>query len=104
MPVGASAMGSLYRTDDDRYQALFGQSLTTPLFGVEVPVMAHQAADRKKRTGAAMVCTFGDTTDVELGSSRVRPNLIQAKESLLCQSHQLTRCRITCVGSRQPST
>ena len=36
----------------------------TPLFGVEVPVLAHELADPEKGTGIAMICTFGDTTDV----------------------------------------
>ncbi|HEX8804100.1 MAG TPA: valine--tRNA ligase, partial [Acidimicrobiales bacterium] len=50
--------------DDERYQPLFGSRVTTPLFGVEVPVVAHELADPDKGTGAAMICTFGDTTDV----------------------------------------
>ena len=51
--------------DDERYQPLFGQKrATTPLFGVEVPIVAHRLADPEKGTGIAMVCTFGDTTDV----------------------------------------
>ena len=43
---------------------LFGSTVTTPLFGVEVPVMAHELADPDKGTGMAMICTFGDVTDV----------------------------------------
>ena len=50
--------------DDERYRELLGQTLMTPLFGVEVPVVAHEAAKPEKGSGAAMVCTFGDTTDV----------------------------------------
>ena len=50
--------------EDERYRHLFGQNLTTPLFGVDVPVVAHEAADPEKGSGAAMVCTFGDSTDV----------------------------------------
>jgi valyl-tRNA synthetase len=50
--------------DDERYQPLFGQRATTPLFGVSVPIVAHELADPEKGTGAAMICTFGDTTDV----------------------------------------
>ncbi|MFG2191257.1 valine--tRNA ligase [Streptomyces sp. NPDC048639] len=50
--------------DDARYRELFGTSVRTPLFGVEVPVLAHEAADPEKGSGIAMVCTFGDTTDV----------------------------------------
>jgi valyl-tRNA synthetase len=50
--------------DDARYQALFGSYVTTPLFGVRVPVKAHALADPEKGTGVAMICTFGDVTDV----------------------------------------
>jgi valyl-tRNA synthetase len=50
--------------DDERYAALFGTKATTPLFGVPVPILAHRLADPEKGTGIAMVCTFGDTTDV----------------------------------------
>ena len=49
---------------DERYQPLFGTSVRTPLFGVEVPVKAHELADPEKGSGIAMICTFGDTTDV----------------------------------------
>ena len=50
--------------DDKRYQPLFGKSVTSPLFGVEVPIVAHHLAQQDKGTGIAMVCTFGDVTDV----------------------------------------
>ena len=50
--------------DDERYQPLFGKTVKSPLFGVEVPVMAHHLAQKDKGTGIAMVCTFGDVTDV----------------------------------------
>ena len=50
--------------DDARYRPLLGRSVRTPLFGVRVPIVAHPLADPDKGTGAAMICTFGDTTDV----------------------------------------
>ena len=50
--------------DDERYKALFGTEVITPLFGVRVPVKAHALADPEKGSGIAMICTFGDTTDV----------------------------------------
>ena len=49
---------------DPRYAGLVGSAVRTPLFGVEVPVVAHELADPEKGSGIAMVCTFGDTTDV----------------------------------------
>jgi valyl-tRNA synthetase len=50
--------------DDERYRPLFGKTARTPLFGVEVPIVAHELAAPDKGTGIAMICTFGDTTDV----------------------------------------
>jgi valyl-tRNA synthetase len=50
--------------DDDRYRDLVGTTAATPLFGVPVPMLAHRLADPAKGTGLAMICTFGDLTDV----------------------------------------
>ena len=50
--------------DDERYQPMFGKAVKTPLFGVEVPVLAHHLAQKDKGSGIAMICTFGDVTDV----------------------------------------
>ncbi|MGH8932659.1 MAG: valine--tRNA ligase [Egibacteraceae bacterium] len=50
--------------EDERYAALLGTVVRTPLFGVEVPVLGHPLAQPGKGTGLAMVCTFGDVTDV----------------------------------------
>jgi valyl-tRNA synthetase len=50
--------------DDDRYKDLFGTTVKSPLFGVEVPVVAHRLAQIDKGSGIAMICTFGDLTDV----------------------------------------
>jgi valyl-tRNA synthetase len=50
--------------DDARFSPLFGSTVRTPVFGVEVPVLAHPLAEPDKGSGIAMVCTFGDLTDV----------------------------------------
>jgi valyl-tRNA synthetase len=50
--------------DDDRYKDKFGTTVRTPLFDVEVPILAHPLAEPDKGAGIAMVCTFGDLTDV----------------------------------------
>jgi valyl-tRNA synthetase len=49
---------------DERFGPLVGTRVVTPLFGAEVPVVAHELADPEKGTGIAMICTFGDLTDV----------------------------------------
>ena len=59
-----SCVALVAHPDDERYQPLFDTTVTTPVFGVEVPVRAHELADPDKGTGIAMICTFGDLTDV----------------------------------------
>jgi valyl-tRNA synthetase len=60
----AACVALVAHPDDERYQPLFGTTVTTPAFGVEVPVVAHSLADPEKGSGIAMICTFGDLTDV----------------------------------------
>ncbi|MBU6245054.1 MAG: valine--tRNA ligase [Actinomycetales bacterium] len=60
----AACVALVAHPDDERYQPLFGTTVTTPGFGVEVPVVAHALADPAKGSGIAMICTFGDLTDV----------------------------------------
>ncbi len=50
--------------EDERYKKLFGKVVHSPLFQVPVKVYPHNLADITKGTGIAMVCTFGDMTDV----------------------------------------
>ena len=50
--------------EDERFRSLIGNQVRCPLFGMDVPVMAHRLADPTKGTGLAMICTFGDLTDV----------------------------------------
>ena len=50
--------------DDERYKPLFGRKALTPLFKAPVPIVAHRLADPEKGSGLAMICTFGDVTDV----------------------------------------
>ena len=41
-----------------------GHDVITPLYKVRVPVLVHPLADPDKGSGVAMICTFGDATDV----------------------------------------
>jgi valyl-tRNA synthetase len=60
----AACVALVAHPDDERYKPVFGHEVTTPLFGVRVPVKAHTLADPAKGSGIAMICTFGDITDV----------------------------------------
>jgi valyl-tRNA synthetase len=60
----AACVALVAHPDDERYAAQFGSTVHTPLFGVEVPVLAHRLAEPDKGSGIAMICTFGDITDV----------------------------------------
>ncbi len=60
----AACVALVAHPDDERYQPLFGTTVRTPIFGVEVPIVAHHLAQQDKGTGIAMICTFGDVTDV----------------------------------------
>ena len=59
-----SVVALVAHPDDERYQPLFGHTVRSPLFDVEVPVVPHRLAEPDKGSGIAMICTFGDTTDV----------------------------------------
>ncbi|MEQ1735515.1 MAG: valine--tRNA ligase [Rhodoglobus sp.] len=60
----AACVALVAHPDDERFKPFFGSTVTTPLFGVEVPVVAHHLAQQDKGSGIAMICTFGDVTDV----------------------------------------
>ena len=60
----AACVALVAHPDDARYRDRVGTTGVTPLFGVPVPVLAHRLADPAKGTGLAMICTFGDLTDV----------------------------------------
>ena len=59
-----SCVALVAHPNDERYQPLFGSTVRSPLFDVELPVVAHELAEPEKGSGVAMICTWGDTTDV----------------------------------------
>lgn len=60
----AACVALVAHPDDERYRPLFGTTVRTPIFDVEVPVVAHHLAQPDKGSGIAMICTFGDVTDI----------------------------------------
>ena len=55
-------------------RACSAATVRSPIFGVEVPVLAHPAAEMDKGAGIAMCCTFGDLTDVQWWRELQLPN------------------------------
>jgi valyl-tRNA synthetase len=60
----AACVSLVAHPDDERFQPYFGSTVIVPLYGQAVEVRAHELAQPDKGTGIAMICTFGDTTDV----------------------------------------
>ena len=50
---------------DGRYRQFIGKKALSPLFNIEVPVVADELVRFEKGTGAVMCCTFGDETDLK---------------------------------------
>ncbi len=51
--------------DDKRYKHLLGKEILVPVFNYKVKVMADDKVDPEFGTGIVMICTFGDTADIE---------------------------------------
>jgi valyl-tRNA synthetase len=60
----AACVALIAHPSDARYADLVGSTVTSPVFGVPVPVLAHDAVELDKGSGLVMCCTFGDPTDV----------------------------------------
>jgi valyl-tRNA synthetase len=60
-----SCVALIAHPDDPRYAPLFGSTVRSPIFDVELPILPHPAAEPDLGSGIAMCCTFGDLTDVQ---------------------------------------
>ncbi len=60
----AACVALIAHPDDERYADLIGQRVQSPIFGIDLPVIAHELAEPDKGSGLVMCCTFGDLTDV----------------------------------------
>ena len=59
--------GVAVHPDDERYRSAIGKSLTLPLVGREIPVVADEAVEMDFGTGAVKVTPAHDPTDFEIG-------------------------------------
>ena len=60
----AACVAVAVHPDDERYRGMKGKRLTVPIFGHDVPIIEDVAVDPEFGSGAVMICTFGDKTDV----------------------------------------
>lgn len=60
-----ACVGVFVHPKDERYRRLVGKHAIVPLFDLKVPVMIDEKVDPEFGTGIVMICTFGDTTDIE---------------------------------------
>ena len=51
--------------DDKRYKHLVGKEILVPVFNYKVKVMTDDKVEPEFGTGVVMICTFGDTADIE---------------------------------------
>ncbi len=61
----SSCVGIFVNPNDERYKKLIGKQILVPIFNYTVKVRTDKKVDRDFGTGIVMVCTFGDTTDLE---------------------------------------
>ncbi|MBW2976027.1 valine--tRNA ligase [Candidatus Woesearchaeota archaeon] len=60
-----ACVGVFIHPKDRRYRNLAGKKAIVPLFKQEVPVMEDEKVDMDFGSGIVMICTFGDTTDID---------------------------------------
>ncbi len=60
-----SCVAVFVNPNDEEKKKFIGKHAIVPIYNFEVPIMADEKVDMNFGTGAVMVCTFGDSTDVE---------------------------------------
>ncbi len=60
----AACVAVAVHPEDERYRGMKGRELHVPIFGHQVPVIEDVEVDPDFGSGAVMICTFGDKTDV----------------------------------------
>lgn len=60
-----ACVGIFVHPQDKRYKNLVGKKAVVPLFKHKVSIMKDEKVDKEFGTGIVMICTFGDTTDIE---------------------------------------
>ena len=73
--------------EDERYRELHGKEVIVPLYGKRVKIIAHREANPEFGTGAVMICSYGDVTDVRLFRElRLKPTILIDTEGRMTEA------------------
>jgi valyl-tRNA synthetase len=61
-----SCQAIIFHPQDERYKNLEGKKAIVPIYNREVPIIKNPAAKPEFGTGVAMICSYGDYSDVRL--------------------------------------
>jgi valyl-tRNA synthetase len=76
----SSCQAVIVSPGDQRYTHLHGVKVRVPIFGQTVTIWPHPAARPEFGTGAAMICSYGDLTDVQIFRELRLPEAISIDE------------------------
>ena len=93
----AACVAVLVNPLDPRYKTFIGRRITVPYYDLKVPVIASDEAEIDKGTGAVMVCTFGDTSDIRWWRTHELPlrELLAPDGTMLAAAGPLSGMHIT---------
>lgn len=61
-----SCRAVIVNPDDGRYRHLYGKTAVVPIYNTRVKITPHPSANMEFGSGAVMICSYGDHTDVQL--------------------------------------
>ncbi|MFD1957659.1 valine--tRNA ligase [Paenibacillus thailandensis] len=67
--------------EDERYKALIGKTITLPIVGREIPIIADEYVEKEFGSGAVKITPAHDPNDFEVGERHDLPQIIVMDES-----------------------
>ena len=82
----AACAAVIVHPDDSRYKHLHGKYAITPIYNKRVKIVPHKEAKMEFGSGAAMICSYGDYTDVRLFRElKLKPIVLITPEGTLSE-------------------
>ena len=77
----ASCVAVAVNPTDERYKSLQGMHAVVPVYERKVPIIFDEDVDKTFGTGAVMICTYGDKTDVKWQKKHNLPLIISITDN-----------------------